>query len=115
MTTNKNPRATFIFSRDPSVWAEVEVKIASQNIGAFQAQFRVLRHSEIKNLPKESDAFCLQLLTESLQGWKNMKTEEGGEMIFSSENLEKVLDVPPLRLALMAAYNTSVLGYREKN
>lgn len=84
----------------------------------FDAQFKRLSQSEIESLMRRVNSGETgdgALLAEVLLGWKGVQDEDGAELPFSEGNREKLLNVYPVRPAVVAAFFDSIRTGREKN
>ena len=112
----QSPR--FTFTTDPTVWGDVNVTVGCETLGTFRARFRVLRHSKLAQMQKDhaqGTDFAHALLASALREWTHVRNQDGTEFAFNQKNVHELLDFPPIRLALVHAYNATVMGYRTKN
>lgn len=83
----------------------------------FNAEFKRLSQDEINALfgkVKSSEIDDKQFCRDVLAGWTGVNDADG-ELIFSAESLESVLNVYPLPAAIVQAYSESLTGARLKN
>ncbi len=85
---------------------------------AFDAEFRRLSQAQIDALIERSqtgEANDRSLACEVLAGWKGVQDEAGDDLPFSETNRDKLLDVFPVRPAIIEAFFDSLKRGREKN
>lgn len=84
----------------------------------FDAQFRRLKQSQIDELiaavrdGHKSDA---DLVAEVLVGWAGVKDAAGEDIPFTESSRDRVMDVYPVRPAVLAAWFESLAGAKRKN
>lgn len=94
----------------------VDIKTPADNGGfkknRIQIDFTALRQSEIdEHLVADDKALLLEVVT----GWSGVQDEDGNELEFSEEALERLLDIPAARIAMVTTYLQGVGGYERKN
>lgn len=78
----------------------------------FDAEFLRLSQTEIAQIGEtvnDKDA-----IKRVMVGWKGV-TDNGEDLPFSEEALDRMLDIPLVSMAILAAYRDSVLGIKAKN
>ncbi len=81
----------------------------------FDAEFKRLTDSRLKELLKDDkntdQIFCVEVLV----GWKGIQSEDKLEIPFSESSRDELLDQPGLAAAIVTAYLESVAGQKVKN
>lgn len=80
----------------------------------FDAEFRRLSVDEISALSDSDDtggSACRKILA----GWKGVVDDNGEDVPFSETNLEELLKLPSVRMAIMMAFRASLQGAARKN
>ena len=78
----------------------------------FKALFKKLSRSEFGALAEQGED---ALVTEILDGWKDVKDEEGEEVPFDSDSMAQMLDDPYVLRAVINAYTDFLSGGSTKN
>ncbi|MBL0142662.1 MAG: hypothetical protein IPP91_11315 [Betaproteobacteria bacterium] len=116
----------FKLSKHPTFTAVVELSMTGPagNLlrGAIKGVFKRLDRSEIKDFLERYNKLIADhaavddLLAEVLVGWAEMQDDDGSEMPFTRENLNRVLEnIPVAGLAFMQSYFKHAAGGREGN
>lgn len=85
---------------------------------AFDAEFRRLPASEIGALQRDAASGAIDdnvLLGRVMVGWRGVEDEDGSPLPFTPGNRDRLLDVHPVRPALVRAWFESLEGARRKN
>ncbi|MFZ5530293.1 MAG: hypothetical protein ACOY4U_04485 [Pseudomonadota bacterium] len=105
---------------DHYVWP-VEVEVNDGSVltrHTFDAHFRRLPTSKLDSLMERvqsREASDTQLLGEVLVGWDGVKDAGGNDFGYSEKNRAILIEVYPVRPALVAAFFDSIKRGREKN
>ncbi len=110
----------FVISQSDSYTWPVKVKIPIDggrfSEQPFTAKFKRLHTSRIEQAMEAKDQPVADFCKEVMIGWSGVKeSSDGPEMPFSTEALEKLLEVPTVALAIFMAWCESVSGGKQKN
>lgn len=84
-----------------------------REIGQFDARLRMLDMTETSDLGNQGDT---AFLSSVLVGWDGVMQEDGQALPYSPETLAALIDIVPVRAALLHAYHVAISGgAREKN
>ncbi|MBW8034223.1 MAG: hypothetical protein FVQ79_00720 [Planctomycetes bacterium] len=78
----------------------------------FMAHFMLKTQDEADVLSQGSDQDFMEAV---LVGWDAAKDEEGNELPFSEEARQKMVNIPYVKTALVAAYFECIVGGPRKN
>lgn len=78
----------------------------------FTAIFRKMSRSAFNDLIDQGDD---ALVNEIIQGWENVKDEDGEEVPFDEDAKQQLFDDPYVLRALITAYTDSLTGEKAKN
>jgi hypothetical protein len=78
----------------------------------FDAEFVRLSQTEIAEIGQSADDKTA--IKRVMVGWKGV-TDDGEELPFSEDALDRMLDIPLVAMSILAAYRDSVLGIKAKN
>lgn len=84
----------------------------------FSGKFKRLKQSRLKEIADQIQAGKItdsELVREILVGWKDIKGEDGQDLPFTSDALDRLLDVPLVSQAIVTAFFNSVTGAKIKN
>ena len=94
--------------REPS---ETDAGVYEEN--EFIAIFKRLKVSEYQNAADNKSEF--ELLKMMLQGWENMKEENGEDIPFNNQNLKDMMEDAYWLRAVSDAYTKSLMDEKVKN
>lgn len=101
--------------RNPKFKAAVIVQEPSdsgQSEQRFTARFQALTRSETEAFDQTTAAGSDDFLRAVLLGWDGLKDEDGTPFEFTPANLDLLLDLPHVRIALFRAYWDTTSGVR---
>lgn len=81
----------------------------------FDAQFKRLSDSRVKELLNDEKNTDLSFCVEILVGWRGVMDESKVEIPFSESARDELLDQPSLAKAIASAYLESIVGAKVKN
>jgi len=89
----------------------------------FSCQFKRIKQREVEEFQKKFSVTDLNLLFEASRecahqvvvGWKDVLDEEGNNIEFNHENLDQLLEIPTLAIAVSTTYITSLTESKSKN
>jgi hypothetical protein len=114
---------SFVLSVSATYKWPVTVEIAADGGGrhkfTFDAEFKRLPSDEVKRLlnPEDGDDaptdedFC----RDNVVGWSGVKDDEGSDVLFSQESLNKLLQIHPVPAMIVKAWIDSISGAKQKN
>ena len=111
MTFVRKKNKTFkwpVLVREPS---ETDAGVYEEN--EFIAIFKRLKVSEYQNAADNKSEF--ELLKMMLQGWENMKEENGEDIPFNNQNLKDMMEDAYWLRAVSDAYAKSLMDEKVKN
>jgi|TARA_R100000278_G_scaffold535_6_gene1256 hypothetical protein len=111
MTFVRKKNKTFkwpVLVREPS---ETDAGVYEEN--EFIAIFKRLKVSEYQNAADNKSEF--ELLKMMLQGWENMKEENGEDIPFNNQNLKDMMEDAYWLRAVSDAYTKSLMDEKVKN
>jgi len=97
-----------VLVREPS---ETDAGVYEEN--EFIAIFKRLKVSEYQNAADNKSEF--ELLKMMLQGWENMKEENGEDIPFNNQNLKDMMEDAYWLRAVSDAYTKSLMDEKVKN
>lgn len=108
----------FVLMKEPRVWWPVTVQKPVDG-GAveeerFEAQFLLIGQDEIEAVSGATGG-QKAMLARVLVGWRGVAQQDKGELPFTAENRDLVIDVPYVRRALGRAFLNAAYGAKEKN
>lgn len=78
----------------------------------ISVKFKILPNSKALALAEQSDG---DLLKAMLAGWEGIADGEGGDLPFTPENIARLADYQPLKMALVQAYFAAASEALTKN
>jgi hypothetical protein len=81
----------------------------------FDAEFKRLADSRLKEILSSESGTDLQFAHEVVIGWAGVKDEENADIPFSTAALTELLDIPGLAAAIAKTYIESIAGVKAKN
>lgn len=81
----------------------------------FDAEFKRLSDSRLKEVLNSEAAKDTDFAREILTGWSGVKDESGNEMPFSQTAVDELLEVPGIASAIVKTYLESLTGAKTKN
>ena len=111
MTFIRKKNKTFkwpVLVREPS---ETDAGVYEEN--EFIAIFKRLKVSEYQNAADNKSVF--ELIKLMLQGWENMKEENGDDIPFNNQNLKDMMEDAYWLRAVSDAYTKSLMDEKVKN
>lgn len=94
---------------------EVPVSGGKSEKKSFEAKFKLLKQSEVRDLVQGEGASDLSFCEKVLVGWSGVQDEAGSEIEFNAENMAEVLEFPGVARAIVLAYLESLAGAKTKN
>ncbi len=111
----------FKIAQNPSYKWPVAVHIPADGgkfvKATFTAEFRALAQSEMDNVLadiRDGDRDA-DFAGECLIGWSGVQDADGADLPFSDEAKARLLNIPYVRAAVVAAFFDSITGGRRKN
>lgn len=80
---------------------------------SFIIEFKRLTVSEMKDLPKEGND--VEMCRRVVAGWNEVADEAGNSVPFSSEALDKLLDIVGVAAAVLKTFFDTLMVVQEKN
>lgn len=81
----------------------------------FTARFRALSISEVAAHDTMTTAGTDAYLRDIVVGWEGVIDDQGEPIPFNSANLDRLIDLPFARQALLETYNSAMMGARRGN
>lgn len=105
--------------KNPEFTAKVKARMpvdGGVQEATFTARFKGLSVSETSRFDLMSLDGTNAYLREILVGWgEDLRDEAGAPMSFNDANRDLVIDEPPVRVALLQAYNAAMMGAKTGN
>lgn len=104
--------------KNPEFTSKVKVQVPLEGgpqEQSFTARFRALSVSETEAFNMLTTESVSEWLRRILIGWEGVRDEDGDELPFSDAAREQLIDVPFVRMAVIAAYNAAMLGAKRGN
>lgn len=112
----------FVLDKSPSYSWPVQTEVASNNgkfeTETFDVNFKRVTESEkmqffgAETVQRHTD---VEICKKVVVGWKGVTDENGNEIPFSQENLDKLLEIPKVSSFIVIAFLESLAGARVKN
>lgn len=96
----------------------IQVELPGGEKHTFDALFRRFEQSQVDDLYQQLAENAIsedELVKKVLVGWDKVSDEDGTPLDFTAHNLERLLEVFPMRSTLATAWVDSLTGAREKN
>jgi hypothetical protein len=94
---------------------EVPVSGGKTEKKTFEAKFKLLKQSEVRDLVQGEGASDVAFCEKVLVGWSGVQDEGGSEIEFSAESMAEVLEFPGVARSVVLAYLASLAGAKVKN